>query len=315
MSAICTTAPQPRSFAFSSTTIGVLAGIGAVLIWAVWIVATRYAVGHALEPGAVGLLRFAVPALVFAPVWWRTGPIPKGVPPRVLLALLGFGAPFFLLVGYALHYAPAADAPPLLSGTMPLIVAGVAIAFGERVGMARKLGLVLIGTGALGIVAASAISGSAAWHGHLLLLAAAALWAAYTLAFKRSGLTAVQAAAFVALWSALLLLPLGLPALVHDVASGRIVDVAVQAGVQGVLSGVLAIVLYGVAITRLGATRGAALTALVPPFAAVLGIPLLGEWPGIATLAAIVGTTAGVALAAGAFDGWRLRRRRGNLTA
>jgi drug/metabolite transporter (DMT)-like permease len=91
--------------------------------------------------------------------------------------------------------------------------------------------------------------------------------------------------------------------------------VLVQAGVQGVLSGVFAIVLYGVAITRLGASRGAAMTALVPPFAALLGIPLLGEWPGLPTIGAILLTTAGVTLAAGAFDGWRWTPKRGNLTA
>jgi drug/metabolite transporter (DMT)-like permease len=82
-----------------------------------------------------------------------------------------------------------------------------------------------------------------------------------------------------------------------------------------VLSGVVAIVLYGIALTRLGATRGAALTGLVPALAAVLAIPLLGEWPGAATVVAIVATTLGVALAAGALDGWRPGRNRGTLQA
>ena len=57
------------------------------------------------------------------------------------------------------------------------------------------------------------------------------------------------------------------------------------------------------------------MTALVPPFAAMLGIPLLGEWPGLPTIVAIILTTVGVALAAGAFDGWRRTHSRGNLTA
>jgi drug/metabolite transporter (DMT)-like permease len=146
-----------------------------------------------------------------------------------------------------------------------------------------------------------------------MLLAAAAMWAVYTLAFKRSGISAIEAAAFVAVWSTIMLLPLGAPGLVRVVAAGHAHDVLVQATVQGLLSGVLAIVLYGVAITRLGATRGAALTALVPVLAAVLSVPLLGEWPGAPTALAIVATTLGVALAAGSLDGWRLGRNRGNL--
>ena len=311
MSVICTT--PSRSFHLSGASVGIAAALGAVAIWAGWIVATRHAVGHALEPAAVGLLRFAIHALVFAPVWWRTGLKPKGLSWSMMAALMGFGAPFFLVAGSAMQYAPAPDVAPLLSGAMPLIVALVAIRQGERFAFARWLGLGLIVLGIVAVVGHSAFAGGGAWRGHLMLLAGAAMWAVYTLAFKRSGLSAIEAAALVALWSTLMLLPLGGPALVRVVATGHVLDVIMQATVQGLLSGVLAIVLYGVAITRLGATRGAALTALVPVLAAVLSVPLLGEWPSAATALAIVATTLGVALAAGSLDGWRQGRNRGNL--
>jgi drug/metabolite transporter (DMT)-like permease len=311
MSVIC--AAHTPTFRLSGTTVGIAAAFGAVAIWAGWIVATRHAVGHALEPAAVGLLRFAIPALVFAPVWWRTGLKPKGLSWSMMAALMGFGAPFFLVAGSAMQYAPAPDVAPLLSGAMPLIVALVAIRQGERFAFARWLGLGLIVLGIVAVVGHSAFAGGGAWRGHLMLLAGAAMWAVYTLAFKRSGLSAIEAAALVALWSTLMLLPLGGPALVRVVATGHVLDVIMQATVQGLLSGVLAIVLYGVAITRLGATRGAALTALVPVLAAVLSVPLLGEWPSAATALAIVATTLGVALAAGSLDGWRQGRNRGNL--
>ena len=315
MSVTCTASAPAPAFRFSGTTIGVAAALGAVAIWAGWIVATRHAVGHSLDTAAIGLLRFAVPALVFAPVWWRTGLKPKGLSWPMLAALLGFGAPFFLLAGTAMQFAPAPDVAPLLSGAMPLLVALAAMRLGERFGLARKLGLALIAIGIVALVGFSVLSGNGAWRGHLLLVSAAAMWAVYTLAFKRSGLSAIEAAAFVAVWSTIMLLPMGAPALVRVVAAGHALDVVVQAGVQGVLSGVLAIVLYGVAITRLGATRGAALTALVPVVAAILSVPLLGEWPAAATTAAIAATTFGVMLAAGTFDGWRLGRNRGTLPA
>src|SRR5262249_4590632 len=160
-------------------------------------------------------------------------------------------------------------------------------------------GLVLIVVGIAAIAGFSAFAGGGAWRGHLLLLAAAAMWAVYTLGFKRSGLTAIEAAALVAVWSTVLLVPLGAPALVQAVAAGQAFDLIVQASVQGVLSGVAAIVLYGVAISRLGATRGAALTALVPVLAAILSVPVLGAWPTPATVLAIVMTTLGVMFAAG----------------
>src|SRR5688572_7159126 len=192
MSVLCSSSTPSTAFRFSATAIGVAAALGAVAIWAGWIVATRHAVGHALEPAAVGLLRFAVPALVFAPVWWRTGLRPQGLSWPMMLALLGFGAPFFLIAGYAMQFAPAPDVAPLLSGTMPLIVALVAMRLGERLRLARTLGLGLILLGIAAIVGFSALAGGGAWRGHLLLLCAAAMWAVYTLAFKCSGLTAIQ---------------------------------------------------------------------------------------------------------------------------
>jgi len=308
------TAPTP-TLRLSSAAVGVAAAFGAVSIWAGWIVATHHAVGGTLDPDAVGLLRFAVPALVFAPVWWRMGLKPKNLSWPMLFALLGFGAPFFVLAGIAMKYAPAPDVSPLLSGAMPLIVALVAMRRGERFGLVRTLGLVVIALGIVAIVGFSLLNGGGAWRGHMLLLAAAAAWAVYTLAFKRSGLTAIEAAAFASLWSTVLLLPFGLPALVKVIAAGHGTEVLVQATVQGVLSGVVAIVLFGVAISRLGATRGAALTALVPPFSAILSILLLGVWPAPGTLIAIAATTLGVTLAVGAFDGWQLKASRGNLPA
>jgi drug/metabolite transporter (DMT)-like permease len=301
-----TSAPSP-TLRISGAAIGVAAALGAVAIWACWIVATRHAVGRSLEPAAVGLLRFAVPALVFAPVWWRTGLKPKDLSWPMMAALLGFGAPFFLAAGYAMQLAPAPDVAPLLSGAMPLIVALAAMWFGEKFSLARKLGPGLIIIGILAIAGFGAFGD--AWRGHLMLLGAAGMWAVYTLAFKRSELTAIEAAALVAIWSTIMLLPLGAPALVRVVSAGHAFDVVVQAAVQGVLSGVVAIVLYGVAITRLGATRGAALTALVPSVAAVLAIALLGEVPSSATAVGIAAATIGVMLTAGAFDRRRPCRR------
>jgi drug/metabolite transporter (DMT)-like permease len=305
MSLASTISPAPRLFRSTSTGIGVASALGAVGIWAGWIVATSHAVSHTLEPTAVGLLRFAVPAVVFAPVWWRLGLKPKGLTWPALAGLIGFGAPFFVIVGHAMRFAPAPDVAPLLSGAMPLIVGLAALRLGERFDAVRKAGLGLIALSVTAIPLLSLASGGTAWRGHLLLLGAAGLWAVYTLVFKRSGRTAIEAAALVAIWSTLILLPVGAPALVEAVRSGHGGDVAVQAGVQGVLSGVVAIVLYGNAVARLGATRAAALTALVPAIAAVLSIPLLDKWPDATTALCIATTSVGVALAAGALNVWR----------
>jgi drug/metabolite transporter (DMT)-like permease len=284
----------------SATTTGMLAALGFVSIWAAWIVGTRHAVTHDLDPLALGFLRFAVPASVFAPVWLRVGLKPKGLRWPVLLALMGSGAPFFITVAVAMRYVPAPEVGPLLTGTMPVIVALLAvICLRETLGRSRVAGLICIGAGIAAIAGHGLISGGDAWYGHLLLICGAFMWASYTLAFRRAGLSPIEAAALISLWSALILAPFGIPGIVSAARSGFLAEVATQAIVQGVLSGVVAIVLYGVAIRNLGASRAAAFVALVPVAAALMGIPLLQEWPSTVAAVGITMTAAGVLLASG----------------
>jgi hypothetical protein len=49
--------------------------------------------------------------------------------------------------------------------------------------------------------------------------------------------------------------------------------------VQGVLTAIVALLLYGRMVGLLGAMRGAAFVALTPAMTALLAIPILGEWP------------------------------------
>ena len=278
------------------------AALATVVIWALWMVGTRHAVTHDLPPSAIGILRFGVPALVLAPVWWRRGLVPRGVPPLAALGLLGSGAPFFLIVATGMRFAPAADVGPLLPGTMPLFVALIGfVLFRERLGRWRLLGFGLIALGVASIGGRGLMAGAdGAWRGHALFLAGAFLWGLYTHAYRRSGLTPVEGAALVGIWSAVLLAPVGGPALADALARGLAGAVVVQALLQGALSGVAAIVLYGIAIDRLGASKAAAVSPLGPVLAVLLAVPVLGEWPDAAACVGLAAASLGVALASGA---------------
>ena len=282
---------------------GVLAAMSAVTIWAAWIVGTRQAVTHALDPLAVGFLRFAVPAVVLAPIWWRASLRPRGVSIATLLALMGAGAPFFVTVAIAMRHASAAEIGPLLPGTMPLIVTVLSvILFRERLSRSRGAGVVLVAAGIAVIGGVDMLAGAQNWLAHGLLLAGAGMWAAYTIAYKHSGLSSIAATAVVSAWSALLLAPFGLPPVIAAIHSGFGGAVIVQAVIQGLLSGVLAILLYSFAVGRLGATVGASFAALVPALAALIAVPVLGEIPSTASMIGIAATTLGVALMTGAIS-------------
>ena len=78
-----------------------------------------------------------------------------------------------------------------------------------------------------------------------------------------------------------------------------IFDVALQAVVQGILTAIVALLFYGRMVGFLGATAGAAFVALTPAATALLGIPVLGEWPSAIDWIAITLISVGVYLVSG----------------
>ncbi|MGF9759987.1 DMT family transporter [Microvirga sp. 0TCS3.31] len=291
----------PSPLQARSAFLGWIAALATVTIWALWAVGTRHAVTHDLPPAAIGLVRFGVPALVLIPFSWRAGLFPKGLGLAKGLGLLGSGAPFFLIVALGMQFAPAAEIGPLLPGTMPLFVALIGwLVFGERLSGVRVIGFALILTGIVCIGGYGVLFATDnVWRSHLLLLTGACLWGIYTHAYRRSGLPALQAAALIGLWSFLILLPFGLPALVQVLGKGLAGPILLQALLQGLLSGVAGIVLYGMAIDRLGASRAAAVSPLSIAMAALLAIPVLNETPNPAAWIGIILATSGVVLASG----------------
>jgi drug/metabolite transporter (DMT)-like permease len=277
------------------------AGAGTtVLIWAAWILATRHSVATQLSTIDIGLLRYGVPALVLAPVWLKIGLLPKGVP-LTLLALMvgGAGAVFFQLTTSAIHSTPAAAAGILLGGSMPLATAliGVVI-FGERPDKARRLGLAAIVAGTI-ILLAHSLSGTALpWSSFVLLPMGAILWAGYTHAFRRSGLTAIQASSLIAAWSFLIHVVLA-TVFGTSMIEVSLPEIGLQVLSQGVLSGLAATVAYGIAVQSLGGTQAAAFTAITPVLATLGGAFLLGEDIGVAEISAAAITGIGVALSTG----------------
>lgn len=288
----------------NSRAAGYLAIVSAVTIWGAWVALTRYAVIGSLTPASVTLLRVGIPALLLAPVLSRIGVWPKGKTVPFLFCMLGAGFPFLLIIGNGMRYAPTADVGPLVPGTMPLIVALMSvILFKEKLGWARAIGFALCAAGVLTIAGRSILTASGGTSfGHLLLVTAAFCWACYTVAFRHVGVTAIEMAALVSFWSALAMLPFGIPPLIDAFNKGAYNDIIVQAIIQGLGSGLIALVLYNIGIARLGASRAAAFVALVPALATLVAIPLLKEIPDAASIFGVVTTGAGVLLASGVLN-------------
>ena len=282
------------------TMVGYAGAIITVLIWANWILATRHTAETQMRTIDLGLIRYGVPALVLAPVWWKTGLLPKGVPFKLLaLMVCGSGALFFQLTTFAIQFTPASSAGILLGGSMPLATALIGVLlFRERLDITRWLGLGGIVAGVVILLACSLYGVQISWEGFTLLPLAALLWATYTHAFRRSGLSAVQSSAIIAVWS--FLIHVGLAAIFgSSLASVPLPEIGLQIVSQGLLSGLAATLAYGLAVQALGGTQAAAFTAITPVLATIGGGFLLGEEIGLAGIAAAIVTGAGVALSTG----------------
>lgn len=273
----------------------------ALLIFSGWFVITRFSVTRDLQIWDIMALRFGVGALVLAPTIlhprkrlsaaaWRNG---------LLLCLL-WGAPFVLLVALGLRLTSAAQAASVASAAMP-VFAGIlgGIVLGEQQGALRWLGYGAIVMGLTLLVGASHTShGAPSELGLAALLGAALLWAVYTIAFRQSQLSAIQAAALVCTWSAILFLPAYVLLGLSRFALASPSELAFQVVYQGIFMSCLAAVAFNRAVALLGPSAATAIIALLPAVASLLAVPVLGEIPVRAQWAAIVMIGIGVCLAA-----------------
>lgn len=286
-----------------SYAIGVAAALCTVVTTVGWTLATRSGVTTTLTPLDLALLRYCVPALILAPIWLRHGLVPaQGSVWLTLIMVLGGGLPFALVAMAGAQFAPAAHMGALLQGTMPLMAALLAsVLLGERLSPPRLLGFGLIVAGDVAIAApALAQAHEGAWRGDVLFLLAGLLWATYTVAFRKSGQSALHMAAAISFWSGLLALPMWWLAGAGRLLTAPPSDIAVQVLWQGLMAGTVAVAAYGVAIRRLGASNAALAGALVPPGAAIGGLLVLDEAFDVPTALGIAVISAGVLFASGA---------------
>jgi drug/metabolite transporter (DMT)-like permease len=269
-----------RRAAADHRALGIACAVAAVVIGAGWHVATRLGVTSTLHPVDLALLRYGAPALVLSPVLFRIGLMPDGVPKGWLaLVVIGAGLPFGLLAMAGSRFAPVAHMGVIIPGGMALGVAALAwLVMGERFSPRRLVGLglltlaiLLIGAGAFASVTSRTLAGDA------MFLLGAILWAGYTIAFRKCGLTPVQGMALISGWSLLAVVPLWLMTPGARLLYAPPADLGVQVLWQSVLAGLVAVWAYGFSVRSIGPANTAAIGALLPVASSLGGLLVLGE--------------------------------------
>jgi drug/metabolite transporter (DMT)-like permease len=285
---------------------GAVCGLAAASIWACQSAVTRFAVTTAFDPWDVALLRYGLAGVLLLPVLARRGlALDRLGWPGLAALVAGAGAPYALVAAGALRLAPAAELSALNPGCIPLFVAVLAVLFvREIVAAAQRAGLALIAAGAVLLLVSNATDAGELWEtsrlfGAMLSLLAALMWAVFTLVMRRADLEPLHAVALVSSVSLAIYLPIYLAWRGAALSHVPLADLAAQAAFQGLLVTIVSLLLYARAIAMLGASGGAAFGSLVPPLAALMAIPLLGEWPSATDWFAIALISAGVYLASG----------------
>jgi drug/metabolite transporter (DMT)-like permease len=276
--------------------------LGAVCIWGAFIVVSRLGVRTSLTPWDVAAIRFAVAGVLLVPYLAKRGLALDRLGWKGVTAIVaGCGAPMVLLVNVGLLFAPAAHGGALFPGVMPLMVAILAsIVLKEPFTVRKRIGFVLIVLGAVGIVwGKDGVIGTTQNVGHALFLLAGLAWAGYTVAMRRARLDGLHAAAIAAVGSLVLYLPVYACLAGASVFRAPLFDIGLQAVVQGLLTAIVALQLYGRMVSLLGATGGAAFVALTPVVTGLMAIPVLGEWPVAMDWIAIVPISLGVYVVSG----------------
>ncbi len=273
-----------------------------VVVWSAWPAFTRLAVTESVTPADIVLLRYGIGGLILLPVLLRlAGSMPRHAWLEGLWFALLQGAPLALLTAQGLALAPAGHLS-LSTGLMPLFTSLLCFyVLGEAISRLRKLGLVLITLGALAIGGVSIASIHLDhWKGDILFICAGMMGSAYLLRMRRSGLSAMQGAALLSVYSLLIYLPFFIWFFWESSRLTQIPvsDLLFQGFYQGVLMGALTIFSLGRSTMLLGAPAAAMSLALLPVASFLLAYFILGEVPTIFEILGAVAISLGAFLAA-----------------
>jgi len=217
--------------------------------------ATRLAAQQGIAPLDVALMRYCVPAILLLPVWLPTLRKLQHAPRWSLIAMLGWGAPFLWLVTASLKDSSVVYLATIVPCTMPIFaVIAERVFFNQHPTRAQLIGFTFIALAAMLVIVNAIFGGSISLSSLALMFLAAAGWTAYVVAFRHTGFTAFEGAAWVCLASTIIivLIKLVTGSALLPLTTEQIIFNAIA---QGFLSGFVAVLLYTTAIARLGPAR------------------------------------------------------------
>ncbi len=248
-----------------------------------------FVVGRALrddvDPVVLTFFRWLISLLVFAPFVWREFASNLHVVLREWRLIVGLGATgialFHPLVYLALQHTSATNALLTFSLSPVVILLGGSVAGGQRPKL-RQLGGVLVSMAGAAVLITrgdlATLSSTGLNIGDLWMLAAVAVWAAYSLLLRRRPADLSQTLTLVS--SIAVALPMLLPFMLLT-ASGPTLSLSTSVllgtGYIAIFGSVLGFLFWSYGVAELGPGRAGQFVHLMPVFGAALAFVFLGE--------------------------------------
>lgn len=270
-------------------------------IWGGFTLTSRLNVLWKISAWDIVALRFAMAFLILMPILiYRKDLAFLTKKEPFILAMLG-GVLYCVFAYSAFYYAPTAHAAIFLNGFIPVCTAVAAWFLMKQVFDGHTWASVVIMLSSLGLMSVLMYqeTGVAFGIGDLLFFISAILWGVFTVLLRKWQLSAWHAMAGVAIWSAVVYLPIYWLFLPKDLAAPEPIHLMIQTLFHGVFVVIIATLTYIVAIKHLGAFKAGSLANLAPFIAAVLAVPLLNESLSMALMCGLLG------MGVGALQPWR----------
>ncbi|MCT9977001.1 DMT family transporter [Acinetobacter sp. I-MWF] len=270
-------------------------------IWGGFTITSRLnAIWH-ISPWDITALRFSLAFCILMPILiYKKDTTFLFNKQPFILAMIG-GVAYCLTSYTAFHFVPAAHAAIFLNGCIPLCTALAGFLlyrqpFDNHIWI--SLTIMLSAISVMSFLMYSE-TGVAFGIGDLLFFISAIWWGTFTVLLRQWQLSAWHAMAGVAIWSAIVYVPiylLFLPKHLDQVSTPHLV---MQTLFHGIFVVIIATLAYVEAIKRLGAFKTGSIVTLAPFIAAIIAVPLLNEPISLAMLCGLIG------MGIGALQPWR----------
>lgn len=245
-------------------------------------------------------LRFIIASLILLPILYYKKELGRLLNRRMAaLALTGsIGYCAFVYSGF--YYAPVVHGVVFLNGTFPLFTAIMAyFLLKEKINRQNGLGLgIIILT--LALMSALMVNSKEGFGiGDLLFIGSAICWGLFSVFLRKWKFSAWQVMSGVAIWSAIIYLPLYALLATPQLDHVKPEHLLIQGIFHGVLVVIVATLTYAKAVEKIGLFKAGSIATLAPFLAALIAVPLLGETLNPIMICGLIG------MGAGALQPWR----------